>query len=68
MAIRGPHRSYDHRLRDFVRQSGDPGIATRVPQELETRRSVARKARLEQNRARSCPECMPLGPAAAGAA
>jgi hypothetical protein len=30
MARRGPQRAYDHRLRDVVRQSGDPGIATRL--------------------------------------
>jgi putative transposase len=30
MATRGPQRAYDHRLRELVRQSGDPGIATRL--------------------------------------
>lgn len=29
-ARRGPQRSYGHRLRDLVRQSGDPGIAIRL--------------------------------------
>jgi transposase InsO family protein len=30
MASRGPQRAYEHRLRDLVRQTGDPGIAVRV--------------------------------------
>ena len=30
MASRRPQRAYDHRLRDLVRQSGDPGIAVRL--------------------------------------
>jgi hypothetical protein len=44
------------------------GTGSGVPQELQTRRHAARKARLDQNRARACPACTPLEPAAAGAA
>jgi putative transposase len=44
------------------------GTGAGVPQELEARRSAARKARLEQNRARVCPACAMPDPAAAGAA
>jgi transposase InsO family protein len=44
------------------------GTGAGVPQDLETRRCDARKARLEQNRARVCPACSMPDPASAGAA
>jgi transposase InsO family protein len=44
------------------------GSGDHIPQDLDARRSVARKARLEQNRARVCPACSITDSASAGAA
>ena len=48
-------RSYDHRLREVIRENGNITVAA---DKLERGKREARAARLEANRARECTVCM----------